>query len=68
MCSLDISNWQFGKTKLALALTDADRRSAKPRAIPVKLADGSGLHALINPNGSVLWRYNAAAGWRELAR
>ncbi len=44
--------------KLAFALTDAALRSVKPRAVPFKLADGGGLHALINPNGSVLWRHN----------
>ena len=57
--------------KLAFALTDTALRSVKPRATPFKLAfqlaDGSGWYALINPNGSVLWRYNAAAGWREPA-
>lgn len=30
---------------------------AKPRAKPFKLADGNGLHILINPNGSKLWRF-----------
>lgn len=55
------SIWQDGKTKLAFALTDAVQRSVKPPATPFKLADGSGLYALINPNGSVLWRYNAAS-------
>jgi Arm DNA-binding domain len=44
--------------KLAFALTDMALRSVKPRAAPFKLADGGGLFALINPNGSVLWRYN----------
>ncbi|MBX3498133.1 MAG: tyrosine-type recombinase/integrase [Alphaproteobacteria bacterium] len=30
--------------------------NAKPKAKPYKLADGGGLYALINPNGSKLWR------------
>ena len=44
--------------KLAFALTGTALRSVKPRAVPFKLADGGGLHALINPNGSVLCRHN----------
>jgi Arm DNA-binding domain len=44
--------------KLAFALTDTALRNVKPRPTPFKLADGGGLYALINPNGSVLWRYN----------
>jgi integrase len=44
--------------KLAFALTDTALRRVKPRAAPFKLADGGGLFALINPNRSVLWRYN----------
>lgn len=31
--------------------------AAKPRDKPYKLTDGSGLHLLINPNGSKLWRF-----------
>lgn len=39
-----------------MPLTDAAIRSAKPRANPYKIADGGGLHLLVQPNGSRLWR------------
>lgn len=39
-----------------LSLSDAAIRAVKPRAKPFKLTDGRGLHLLINPNGSRLWR------------
>ncbi|MGA9265970.1 MAG: Arm DNA-binding domain-containing protein, partial [Rhodomicrobium sp.] len=37
-------------------LTDTAIRNAKPRAKPFKLSDGAGLHLLVSPNGSKLWR------------
>lgn len=30
---------------------------ARPRAKPYKLSDGNGLHLLVEPNGSKLWRF-----------
>jgi Arm DNA-binding domain len=36
-------------------LTDVEIKRAKE---PGKLSDGHGLHLLIAPNGSKLWRYN----------
>jgi integrase len=48
--------------KLALALTDTGLRRAKPRTAPYKMADGGGLYALVNPNGSILWRFNYVFG------
>jgi len=39
-----------------VALTDTALRNAKPRAKPYKLSDAHGLFALVQPNGSVLWR------------
>jgi hypothetical protein len=39
-----------------MALTDAAVRSAKPGGKPIKLSDGGGLHLLIRPSGSKLWR------------
>ena len=30
---------------------------ARPKAKPYKLSDGSGLHLLVEPNGSKLWRF-----------
>lgn len=37
-------------------LTDTAIRAAKPQAKPWKIADGHGLHLLVMPNGSRLWR------------
>lgn len=39
-----------------MPLTDAKVRNAKPAAKPVKISDGGGLHILITPKGSKLWR------------
>ncbi len=38
---------------------------AKPRAKPYKLSDGNGLHLLVQPNGSKLWRFRYRFGGRE---
>ncbi len=38
---------------------------AKPSAKPYKLADGNGLHILINPNGSKLWRFRYRHNGRQ---
>ena len=37
-------------------LTDTRVRGAKPGQHPIKLSDGGGLHLLIQPHGSKLWR------------
>ena len=49
--------------------TDTRVRSAKPGARPVKLSDSGGLHLLIQPNGSKLWRlaYRFAGKQKTLA-
>lgn len=39
-----------------MSLTDFAIRKAKPQAKPFKLADGGGLHLVVQPNGSKLWR------------
>ena len=39
-----------------MAFTDAQARYATKRATDYKLADGEGLHLLVRPNGSKLWR------------
>ncbi len=39
-----------------MPLTDTQIRNAKPTARAYKLFDGGGLHLVINPNGSKLWR------------
>src|SRR5262245_17698235 len=38
-------------------LTDTAIRNAKPKPKEFKLSDGGGLHLLIKPNGSKLWRF-----------
>jgi integrase len=50
-------------------LTDIRVRSAKPSKGPVKLSDGGGLHLLIQPHGSKLWRlaYRFAGKQKTLA-
>jgi integrase len=40
-----------------MPLKDATVRNAKPSAKPKKLSDGGGLHILIQPTGSKLWRF-----------
>lgn len=39
-----------------MALTNSQIQAAKPGPRPVKLSDSGGLHLLIQPNGSKLWR------------
>lgn len=39
-----------------MPLTDLALRNAKPKEKPYKLFDGGGLHLLVNPNGSRIWR------------
>ena len=48
-----------------MPLTDIQVRSAKPREKPYKMADGDGLHLLVNPNGSKLWRFKFRVHGRE---
>lgn len=52
-----------------MPLTDTAIRNAKPRAKPYKLSDAGGLHLLVNPNGSRLWRlaYRFAGKQKTLA-
>jgi integrase len=38
-------------------LTDTAIRNAKPEPKEFKLSDGAGLHLLVRPNGSKLWRF-----------
>ena len=39
-----------------MPLSDAQLRSLKPATRPSKLSDGGGLHVLVTPQGSKLWR------------
>src|SRR5258708_11769464 len=39
-----------------MPLTDIRVRSTKPHEKPIKVSDGAGLHLLIQPSGSKLWR------------
>jgi hypothetical protein len=40
-----------------MALTSLAIENAKPKERPYKLSDGEGLHLLVQPNGSKLWRF-----------
>ena len=46
-------------------LTDTRVRSAKPGERPVKLSDGGGLHLVIQPHGSKLWRIAYRFGGKQ---
>lgn len=46
-------------------LTDTSIRNAKPKEKPYKLADSGGLHILVTPNGSRLWRLKYRVGGIE---
>jgi integrase len=50
-------------------LTDAKVRTLKPGPTPLKLSDGGGLHLLVQPSGSKLWRmgYRFAGKQKTLA-
>jgi hypothetical protein len=39
-----------------MPLTHFDLENAKPAEKPYKLSDGGGLHVVVQPNGSKLWR------------
>src|SRR5262249_60441015 len=46
-------------------LSDARIRAAKPRKTAYKLSDSGGLHALIQPHGSKLWRLAYRYGGKQ---
>jgi integrase len=46
-------------------LTEKELKNAKPRDKPYKLAAGGGLHLLIKPSGSRLWRLKYRVNGRE---
>jgi integrase len=46
-------------------LSDRAIRTSKPREKPYKLYDGSGLHVLVQPSGSKLWRLKYRFAGRE---
>ncbi len=50
---------------MASHLTDAHARNAKARTRPYKLPDGGGLHLLVTPTGSKLWRFRYRLGGVE---
>jgi integrase len=48
-----------------MALTSLAVQNAKPKEKPYKLSDGSGLHLLVKPNGSKLWRFRYQFAGKE---
>jgi integrase len=47
-------------------LTALAIQNAKPKEKPYKLSDGDGLHLLVNPNGSKLWRFRYQFGKEKM--
>ena len=45
-----------------MSLSSFSIQNAKPKERPYKLTDGNGLHLLVNPNGSKLWRFRYRFG------
>ena len=48
-----------------MALTEFALRKAKPREKAYKLSDSGGLHILVQPTGSKLWRLKYRFGGKE---
>jgi integrase len=48
-----------------MALTLFAIQNAKPKEKPYKLSDGEGLHLLVQPNGSKLWRFRYQFALKE---
>ena len=48
-----------------MPLSDTAVRNAKPRTKPFKLSDGGGLHLLVPPHGSKLWRLAYRFGCKQ---
>jgi hypothetical protein len=48
-----------------MALSLFSFQNAKAREKPYKLTDGDGLHLLVNPNGSKLWRLRYRFGGKQ---
>jgi integrase len=48
-----------------MPLSDAQVRSLKPAASPKKYSDGGGLHLLVPPHGSKLWRLSYRFGGKQ---
>lgn len=48
-----------------MALTDTAIKAAKPKVKPYKLSDGGGLHLLLTPSGSKLWRLQYRHGGKQ---
>lgn len=48
-----------------MALTDTSVKNLKPTEKPAKYSDGGGLHLLVNPAGSKLWRLSYRYGGKQ---
>lgn len=48
-----------------MTLTESLIRKAKPREKPYKLSDGKGLYLLVNPTGSLWWRFRYRFGGKQ---
>ena len=48
-----------------MSLSDAQIRGLRPRPTPQKVSDGGGLHILVSPTGSKLWRLSYRFGAKQ---
>jgi hypothetical protein len=48
-----------------MPLSDAQIRGLRPRPSPQKISDGGGLHILVSPQGSKLWRLSYRFGAKQ---
>lgn len=60
-----IMRGMFLEVYLDMPLTDTRIRTLKPSEKPFKISDSGGLFLLVNPNGSLLWRFKYRYNKRE---
>ena len=53
-----VSLGQISRPGTNMPLNDAICRALKPKPKPYKVSDSAGLHILVRPNGSRLWRWS----------
>jgi hypothetical protein len=63
--SVGIRYGESGGRYQCAPLSDIACRNAKPREKPSKLSDGEGMHLLVQPNGSRLWRLSYRYGGKQ---
>jgi Phage integrase central domain/Arm DNA-binding domain/Prophage CP4-57 regulatory protein (AlpA) len=61
----DVFGRRYPQERYPGMLTDRELKTFKPREKPYKISAGGGLHLLINPSGSRLWRMKYRVDGRE---